>query len=206
MILYNDFDPFNKIEWVACDTETFTYIDGEKVSNDNLLELGKTKPAKFFREHATVRVWAWQISDGEHFFVTNDFDEFIAFFGEHKIKAAWFYNAKFDFAQIDYKILVEYKNKWQQHKRKDENSNAYNKAQPWTYESLHSAEGARYSYKLWVPYRDPVNRHKHVHACDYRDFMKILPGGLERLLNELDVEDLEGNKIRKLKNTKQKNC
>ena len=86
MILYNDFDPFNKIEWVACDTETFTYIDGEKVSNDTLLELGKTKPAKFFREHATVRVWAWQISDGEHFFVSNDFDEFIAFFGEHKIK------------------------------------------------------------------------------------------------------------------------
>ena len=106
MILYNDFDPFNKIEWVACDTETFTYIDGKKVSNDRLLELGKVKPAKFFREHPTPPPPPPQISDGEHFFVSNDFDEFIAFFGEHKIKAAWFYNAKFDFAQIDYQLLT----------------------------------------------------------------------------------------------------
>ena len=60
MILFNDFEPFKKIVWGASDTETFTYIDGVKVSEDDLKELGKTQPQAFFRKHASVRVWAWQ--------------------------------------------------------------------------------------------------------------------------------------------------
>ena len=105
MVLYNDFAPFTKEEWGASDTETFTYIDGVKVSNDDLIRLGKTHNQAFFRQHASVRVWAWQFSNGKNFFVTNDFDEYIEFLCEHKVKAVWFYNAKFDFAQIDYQLL-----------------------------------------------------------------------------------------------------
>ena len=41
MILYNDFYPFTKEVWGASDTETFTYIDGVKVSNDELLRMAK---------------------------------------------------------------------------------------------------------------------------------------------------------------------
>lgn len=198
MILYNDFDPFNKIEWVSCDTETFTYIDGEKVTNDTLLELGKVKPAKFFREHATVRVWAWEISDGEHFFVTNNFDEFIAFFGEHKIKAAWFYNAKFDFAQIDYQLLTHKP----VYERRDEETSANT---PFTYSSLHNDKGGRFSLKVWTPYRHSgkgskkVDRHERTHAVTFYDFCNIFGGGLARLLKEFKVVDFKGNKIRKLK-------
>lgn len=184
----------------AFDTETLTYIDGKIKSNRYIFNKLKGCTDNEKRQRLRCNVWAWQCYDEQNgFFMTNDFETFVTYHAIAGYKHVWCYNATFDFAQIDYKILVENKEKWNQHKRKDKNSKAYNKSQPWTYESLHSAEGARYSYKLWVPYRDPVNRHKHVHACDYRDFMKILPGGLERLLNELDVEDLEGNKIRKLK-------
>lgn len=184
----------------AFDTETLTYIDGKIKSNRYIFNKLKGCTDNEKRQRLRCDVWAWQCYDEQNgFFMTNDFETFVTYHAIAGYKHVWCYNATFDFAQIDYKILVENKEKWKQHKRKDENSKAYNKSQAWTYESLHNAEGARYSYKLWVPYRDSVNRHKHVHACDYRDFMKILPGGLERLLNELDVEDLEGNKIRKLK-------
>ena len=86
MILFNDFEPFVKVVWGASDTETFTYIDGVKVSENELKELGKIKPQAFFRQRATVRVWAWQFSDGKHFFVTNDFDEYIGIYNSIKDK------------------------------------------------------------------------------------------------------------------------
>lgn len=196
MILYNDFPRFIKIEWAASDTETFTYIDGVKVSEDDLQILGKEKPAKFFREHATVRVWAWQISDGEHFFATNDFDEYINFIGEHKIKAVWFYNAKFDFAQIDYQILTHVPP--YARVTDDDKCNS-----PWRYSSLHNDKGGRFSLKLWTPYKASgagsrnVDRHEHTHAVVFYDFCNIFGGGLKRLLEEFNVVDFSGNEIRK---------
>ena len=196
MIIYNDFTPFEKITWGASDTETFTYIDGVKVSNDELKTLGRTKPQSFFRKHASVRVWAWQFSDGEHFFVTNDFDEYTAFLCEHKVKSIWFYNAKFDFAQIDYKLLT--------HtpafaRRTDE----HGKGDGFTFESLHNDKGGRFSLKIWLPYKARgkgsrnVDRHSRVHSFTFYDFCNIFGGGLSRLLNEFNVEDFHSNKIRK---------
>lgn len=198
MIIFNDFPRFTRIEYAAADTETFTYIDGVKVSENDLHELGKTKPAKFFRDHATVRVWAWQISDGVHFFCTNDFDEFIDFIGEHKIKAVWFYNAKFDFAQIDYQLLT--------HTPVYTRCNDDDKANtPWRYSSLHNDKGGRYSLKVWTPYKAKgagsrnVDRHEHTHAVTFYDFCNIFGGGLERLLEEFNVTDFAGKPIRKSK-------
>ena len=186
MVIYNDFTPFEKITWGASDTETFTYIDGVKVSNDDLKTLGRTKPQSFFRKHASVRVWAWQFSDGEHFFVTNDFDEYTAFLCEHKIKSIWFYNAKFDFAQIDYKLLT--------HtpafaRRTDE----HGKGDGFTFESLHNDKGGRFSLKIWLPYKARgkgsrnVDRHSRVHSFTFYDFCNIFGGGLSRLLNFVSV-------------------
>lgn len=196
MIIYNDFERFAKIEWCACDTETLTYINGVAVTTKELNDLGLEKEEKFFREHASVRVWAWQISDGKHFFVTNDFDEFIAFFGAHKTKAAWFYNAKFDFAQIDYQLLThtpEYTCRTDDSKLNT----------PWTFSSLHSDKGGRFSLKVWTPYKASgagsrkVDRHKHTHAVTFYDFCNIFGGGLKRLLEEFSVTDFDGKPIRK---------
>lgn len=196
MILYNDFEPFSKVVWGASDTETFTYIDGKKVSETELKELGRTKEQAFFRKHASVRVWAWQFTDGDHFFVSNDFDEYINFLCEHKVKAVWFYNAKFDFAQIDYQLLTHeppYR----------PTTDDDNKSTPFTYSSLHSDKGGRYSLKVWTPYKAhgkgsrKSNRHEHTCSTTFYDFCNIFGGGLARLLKEFDVKDFNGDKIRK---------
>lgn len=196
MIIYNDFTPFEKITWGASDTETFTYIDGVKVSDDDLKTLGRTKPQSFFRKHASVRVWSWQFSDGEHFFVTNDFDEYTAFLCEHKVKSIWFYNAKFDFAQIDYKLLTHTPAFVRR-------TGEHGKGDGFTFESLHNDKGGRFSLKIWLPYKArgkgsrSVDRHSRVHSFTFYDFCNIFGGGLSKLLNEFNVEDFHGNKIRK---------
>lgn len=196
MILFNDFEPFAKVVWGASDTETFTHIDGVKVSENELKELGKIKPQAFFRQHATVRVWAWQFSDGKHFFVTNDFDEYIDFLCEHKVNAVWFYNAKFDFAQIDYQLLTH-------NPVYTPTTDDTKKSTPWTYSSLHSDKGGRYSLKIWTPYKAhgkgsrKANRTTHTHATTFFDFCNIFGGGLKNLFEEFDVEDEDGNAIRK---------
>lgn len=197
-IIYNDFPRFTKIDWAASDTETFTYIDGQKVTNAELIKLGRKKEQSFFRAHASVSVWAWQVSDGEHLFVTDDFDEYIAFLGEHKVKAVWYYNAKFDFANIDYQILTHnppYRAITDEEKH----------STPWTFSSLHNDKGARFSLKLWTPYRHrgkgakKVCGNEHTHAVTFYDFCNIFGGGLNRLLEEFNVVDFEGREIRKSK-------
>lgn len=196
MVIYNDFAPFSKEVWGASDTETFTYIDGVKVSNDDLKRLGKTKNQAFFRQHASVRVWAWQFSNGRNFFVTNDFDEYIDFLCEHKVKAVWFYNAKFDFAQIDYQLLT-HNPVYRLSTEEDGKEDGYR------YESLHNDKGGRYSLKLWTPYKAHGkgsrgrDRHEHVHSTAFYDFCNIFGGGLATLLKEFDVKDFNGNIIRK---------
>lgn len=198
MIIYNDFPPFTSFAWAASDTETFTYIDGVKVSDDELRRLGKTHEQKFFREHASVRVWAWQVSDGEHLFVSDDFDEYLKFLCEHKVKAVWYYNAKFDFANIDYQILAH--DPPYRALREDDG-----KSVPYTFSSLHNDKGGRFSLKLWTPYKHSgkgsrkVDRHEHVHAVTFYDFCNIFGGGLARLLEEFNVVDFDGIPIRKSK-------
>lgn len=196
MIIYNDFVPFERVTWGASDTETFTYIDGVKVSEDDLKTLGREKPQSFFRRHASVRVWAWQFSDGKHFFITNDFDEFTTFLCEHKVKAIWFYNAKFDFAQIDYQLLTHTP-------VFERRTDKHNKGDGYTFESLHNDKGGRFSLKIWVPYKARgkgsrnVDRHERVHSFTFYDFCNIFGGGLAKLLKEFNVKDFNGNDIRK---------
>lgn len=196
MILYNTFERFERVIWGASDTETFTYINGKKVSENDLKALGREKPQSFFRQYASVRVWAWQFSNGKNFFVTNDFEEYIDFLCEHKVKSVWFYNAKFDFAQIDYQLLTHnppYVRTTPEH----------TKADGWRFESLHNDKGGRFSLKIWKPYKasgagsSKVNRHERVHAVTFYDFCNIFGGGLKGLLEEFDVKDFDGNNIRK---------
>ena len=149
------------------------------------------------RRRVSVQVWAWQAFDDVNgFFMTNDFETFLQYTCACRYKFGWCYNSTFDFAQIDYQVLAVGQDKWKP--KTKEQGKAYNKAQPWAYESLHSDMGARYAYKLWIPYRNANDRHKYVHAVEFRDFMKLIPGGLEKLLADLDVTDNEGNQVRKL--------
>ena len=179
----------------AFDTETFVYLDGKIASQDTIFATlnGKTENEK--RSRISTRVWSWQIYDEANgFFMTNDFDEFLKYQCRCRYKFGWCYNAKFDFSQIDYKILGEPSHPWKRHVSRE--GTAYNRGQPWAFESRHNDMGARYAYKLWIPYRNE-NRHTYTHAVEYRDFMNIFAGGLAKMLESLDVRDNEGNPIRK---------
>lgn len=166
--------------------------------------------------------------DVNGFFMTNDFNEFLQYCCRAGFKFGWCYNSTFDFAQIDYEILAKGRDVWKPHEhynpklqKVDEEGKTeiqvkcervdvvennfkeavkkeyYDKHQPYTYESVHNDCGARYAYKLWTPYKN-ADRHTYVHAVELRDFMKLVTGGLEKLLEDFDIEDNEGNKIRKL--------
>lgn len=181
----------------ALDTETITYLDGKVLKDKSLAKKLKAMSEADKRRRVSVEVWAWQAYDDVNgFFMTNDFYVFLDYLCACRYKFGWCYNSTFDFAQVDYQILALGKDKWKP--REKVKGKAYNKAQPWAYESLHSDMGARYAYKLWVPYRNQNDRHKYVHSVEFRDFMKLIPGGLKKLLADLDVTDNDGNPVRKL--------
>lgn len=183
----------------AIDTETQTYFDGKLLDNKKLFAKVKNLSNDEKRKRLHNVVWAWQCYDEFNgFFMTNDFNTYLLYQCACRYKFGWCYNSTFDFAQIDYEILAKGKDIWKPHEHVTRGSGkGYNKGQAWTYESVHSDMGARYAYKLWVPYRNE-NRHTYVHSVEYRDFMKLVTGGLKKLLNDLEVTDNDGNPIRKL--------
>lgn len=186
-------------KWVtfAFDTETQVYFDGKILDPKKLFKKVKNLNNDAKRKRLHNVTWAWQCYDEVNgFFMTNDFNEFLTYQCRAGLKFGWCYNSTFDFAQIDYEILAIGKNKWAMHEHAKK-GDAYNKGQAWTYESIHNDMGARYAYKLWVPYKH-YDRHNYVHAIEYRDFMKLVTGGLKKLLNDLNVVDNDGNAIRKL--------
>lgn len=201
IITENGHDYLHPNKWCtfAIDTETQVYFDGKILETKKLFKRVRNLNNEQKRMRLHNVTWAWQCYDEVNgFFMTNNFYEFLAYQCRAGFKFGWCYNSTFDFAQIDYEILATGKDKWTPHKHETKGSGkGYNKGQAWTYESIHNDMGARYAYKLWVPYKH-YDRHNYVHAVEYRDFMKLVTGGLAKLLNDLNVVDLEGNPIRKL--------
>lgn len=181
----------------AFDTETLVYLDGKIESQATIFERLKDVKTDEKRQRLFNKVWAWQCYDEYNgFFMTNNFEVWLYYQCLCGYRFGWCYNATFDFAQIDYEILATGIDKWKPHEH--EQGKAYNKGQKWTYESIHNDSGARYAYKLWIPYKSKKDRHTYTHAVEYRDFMKLVAGGLKGVLKGLDVKDNDGNPVRKL--------
>lgn len=195
----HDYQKPTKACTFAFDTETQVYFDGKIIETKKLARKIKNMKDDEKRRRISNITWAWQAYDEENgFFMTNDFETWLAYCCACGFKFGHCYNSTFDFAQIDYEILAKGKGKWKPHEHVEKGSGkGYNKGQPYTYESVHNDMGARYAYKLWFPYRN-ADRHTYVHAVELHDFMKLLVGGLKRVLQDLDVCDNEGNPIRKL--------
>lgn len=195
----HDYTKPKKAVTFAIDTETQVYFDGKILDAKSLFKKVKALNNEEKRKRLHNVTWAWQVYDEINgFFMTNDFITFLQYQCKAGLKFGWCYNSTFDFAQIDYEILAKGKDIWNPHQHEKRGSGkGYNKGQAFTYESIHNDMGARYAYKLWVEYKHN-DRHKYVHAIEYRDFMKLITGGLGRLLNDLDVRDNDGNPIRKL--------
>ena len=183
----------------AMDTETQVYFDGKILDTKKLARKIRNMKDDEKRRRISNVTWAWQAYDEVNgFFMSNDFETWLSYLCACGYKFGHCYNSTFDFAQIDYEILAKGRDKWKPHEHAEKGSGkGYNKGQPYTYESLHNDMGARYAYKLWFPYRN-ADRHIYVHAIELHDFMKLLVGGLKRVLEDLDVRDNEGNPIRKL--------
>ena len=189
-MIYNTIPKTKKFDVASADTETYTLIDNVVVSTEELNKMGLTHDTSFFRNHASVDVYAWQLSTGDYDAICSTFDEWCELICRHKIGVVWFYNAKFDFAQIDYQLLSN-QDKWQQYTRDNL------KAGLNCYTSLHSPYGARYSYTIWYHYYNK-NKKLVAHKFVIYDLMNIFTGGLAKLLNDFDIEDAKGNKLRKL--------
>ena len=180
----------------AFDTETQTYFDGKLISSKQLLKKTKNLSNDEKRKRLSNITWAWQCYDELNgFFMTNDFETWLDYQCKCRYKFGWCYNSTFDFSQIDFEILAKAKEKWKRHERAKEGE-AYMKNQALTYESIHNDMGTRYAYKLWIPYKNE-SRHNYVHAVEYHDFMKLTVGGLAKVLEGLDVRDINGDPIRK---------
>ena len=195
----HDFTKPLKADSFAFDTETQVYLDGKIVSPSVLRRRIAKMNDNEKRRRISNLTWAWQAYDETNgFFMTNDFEAWLTYLCLVGYKFGHCYNSTFDFAQIDYEILAKGREKWKPHEHVEKGSGkGYDKGQAWTYESVHNDMGARYAYKLWIPYRN-ADRHIYVHAVELHDFMKLLVGGLKRVLEDLDVRDNEGNPIRKL--------
>ena len=184
----------------AFDTETQILFDNKILPTAKLFNKIKNLGENEKRRRIQNITWAWQCYDEFNgFFMTNDFYVWLLYQCNCRYKFGWCYNSTFDFAQIDAQILgAERRLNWTPHEHAERGSGqAYDKGQPWTYESIHNDMGARYAYKLWLPYKN-ADRHVYTHAVEYRDFMKLITGGLAKLLKDLNVTDNEGNAIRKL--------
>lgn len=181
----------------AFDTETQTYLNNRLIEPKNLLKRTKDLTQEQKRARLSSITWAWQCYDEVNgFFMTNSFNEWLTYQCRCGYMFGWCYNSTFDFSQIDYEILAKGREVWKPHKHETDGK-GYNKAQPFTYESVHNNTGARYALKLWYEYRNK-DRHKYTHAVEYRDFMKLITGGLKNLLEGLDVRDNDGHPLRKL--------
>lgn len=180
----------------AFDTETLVFLDGKIKTQKELLNELRDVKTEEKRKRVSSLTWAWLSYDEYNgFFMTNDFLTALEYYCRCGYKYGWCYNATFDFSQIDYEILAKRGDLWKPHEKGT--GKAYNKRQPYTYESLHSDVGTRYAYKLWIPYKNE-NRHVYTHAVEIHDFMKLCGGGLKRVLEDLNVVDNKGKPIRKL--------
>lgn len=183
---WNDIPKGVKIEWAAADTEAYTLVDGRRLSSADIYSLGLEKSAAWWREHVTVDVYAWLITDGRNTACFGSWEEFADFCASHRISTVWWYNAKYDFSHIDYAMLT---NGW--------TLNNGGKIQDREYRSLHGRQGQRYSLSVGREYRNP-NRHRYTHVTRHYDLCNIFGGGLAKNLKAFNVVDFNGTPIRKL--------
>ena len=186
LVNWNEFDKHARVAWAAADTEAYTLIDGVRVSTDEMLKLSAEHDTAWWRKHVSVDVYAWLISDGTRSACFDTWDAFIQFCADHRVQTLWWYNAKYDFAHVDYTILTS---GW--------SMNTGGKIKHNEYRSLHGTRGQRYSMTFGREYTNST-RHKHVHKVSFYDLCNIFGGGLAKNLVAFDVRDNDGKPIRKL--------
>ena len=183
---WNEIKDGTLIEWAAADTEAYTLVCGERVSSAVLDMLAAEKSAAWWRENTTVYVYAWLITNGRETACFSTWEAFADFCANHRIKTVWWYNAKYDFAHIDYAMLT---GGWTLRDK--------GRLQDKQFRSLHGAQGQRYCLSVGRAYKNP-NRHTYTHITRHYDLCNIFGGGLAKNLDAFNVVDFDGKPVRKL--------
>lgn len=185
---------FPKAERLSADTETRTYY-GNKVVDDELgYRLYKKFGQKWVKQNLRIVPYALTLSDGKNFALFTDVDDFLQCVSALRAKVVVWYNAKFDFAIFDYYFLT---NGWIDKTLQISNMQRYGKLPHGTYMSLNGAFGQRYQMTIWHKYVNKKYK-ENVHKFKMIDLCNVYGGGLKKNLESWDIEDFDGNKIRKL--------
>ena len=185
----------SKEEYLSADTETKLYYNGKLLTDDESYLLYKLNGQKWCKENIEVRPYAFMISNGDDFALFQNCEDFLTAIAMLNTKIVFWYNAKFDFAILDYYMLT---NDWKPvDERIEANENNYRKLPDKTYQSLNGDFGQRYQLRIWKSYKNKYYREK-VHNFKNVDICNIFSGGLAKNLEDWKIVDRQGNPVRKL--------
>ena len=189
-------EKFSHCDYVSADTETKLYYNDELLTEQKAYELYKMFGAMWCRQNIVVKAYAFMLSDGENFALFQCIGDFIQCCAQMLAKKVFWYNAKFDFSLFDYYFAI---NHWERSQDVVENFNKQkHKIHSNVFQSMDGDFGQRYQLRIWKSYKN-THYNKKVHNFKMIDICNIFGGGLARNLEDWDIEDRHGIKIRKLK-------
>lgn len=180
--------------FLAADTETKLYLNNQLIDDETAYELYRTKGQQWVKENIEVKCYAYMLSDGKDLVIAQNAEDFLTLCAMFKVKRVFWYNAKFDFAIFDYYFLTH---DWKQSQEVVKNKTNHGHLSANTYQSLNGDFGQRYQLRIW---KECLNRNykKTTREFKFVDVCNVFGGGLARNLEDWDIEDYDGNKIRKL--------
>ena len=182
------------VSLVSADTETKMYYNGKLLTSEDAYKLYKDKGQQFVRTNVEVRAYALTIAHEDKFALFQNVDDFLTALAMLNVKLCTWYNARFDFAILDYYFLT---NGWTEIREEISKSKRYRKMPDKTYQSLNGDFGQRYQLAVWKEYINHRNQRK-VHKIKMLDICNIFGGGLATNLEAWKIQDRNGNDIRKL--------
>lgn len=176
-MIYNNFKTKENI--CAFDTEARLLVKGEVISSKELETLNK--PIAWHREFTKVDVYAWNFGTDEQFCFCKSFESFMKNIQKYGVTKLWCYNAKYDFAHIDYYILNDGWNL----------KHDFEEIEPFTYESLHSEKGMRYKLTLYMPC---MKDNKDYYKLEIYDLFNFFNYGLNNVMKHFNInlQKIEG--------------
>ena len=182
------------VSLVSADTETKMYYKGKLLTSEEAYKLYKENGQQFVRENIEVRAYALTIAHEDRFALFQNVEDFLTALAMLNVKLCTWYNARFDFAILDYYFLT---NGWTEVHEEISKSKRYRKMPDKTYQSLNGDYGQRYQLTIWKEYINHRNQRK-VHKIKMLDICNIFGGGLATNLEAWKIQDRNGNDIRKL--------
>ena len=185
-------------KYVSADTETKLYYNGKLLTEDDAYILYRDNGQAWVKENITVNCYAFTLSTGKGFALFQNVDDFLIACAMLNVERVIWYNAKFDFSIFDYYFLTNgWKNASLEVKEQRGKGLGKRRLNTNTYTSLNGEYGQRYQMQIWKSYLNR-NSQNSVHKFKMIDLCNISGGGLAKNLESWNINDEDGNPIRKL--------